>query len=366
MRRTTCGGFVAAATLVVGSLGLGACASSPKAPRNIDPDKAMGRLEDMYAMTPEGARYEQYRMGAKGKDRVSRATLRRQAEEMSFLYPNHIPARFMAGLLAYEFDDPARASQHFDQVLHIAGSHPDAAVLRSRIALDDGNTAYALRLLEEQVTLRPDHAGLREAQAAAWFLAGDTTQARASLDAAERLGSPGWRLAYNRGLLAEEDGDAGSAIEQYRLAAGLAPYHQPSRHRLRALEAGGLGLAAALTMPGTTPGSPDGMASLQPTDDGSMWIEVPATYRPELVDPSGPFCSGCVDTGTPAPSFPAPSSDDGLGTAPTGAAPATTDAPTGHLPATSLPTESKPAPEAPAVVDDGPPIPDARSLGLDE
>lgn len=362
MRRTTCGGFVAAATLVVGSLGLGACASSPKAPRNIDPDKAMGRLEDMYAMTPEGARYEQYRMGAKGKDRVSRATLRRQAEEMSFLYPNHIPARFMAGLLAYEFDDPVRASQHFDQVLHVAVSHPDAAVLRSRIALDDGNTGYALHLLEEQIQLRPDHAGLREAQAAAWFMAGDTSQARASLDAAERLGSPGWRVAYNRGLLAEEDGDATSAIEQYRLAAGLAPYHQPSRYRLRALEAGGLGLAAAVDMPGTPV---EGMASIQPGDDGSMWIEVPATYRPEIVDPSGPICSGCAESGGPVTSFPAPSTGDGLGTAPTGAAPAT-DAPTGHLPATSLPIESKPAPEAPAVVDDGPPIPDARSLGLDE
>ncbi|MEZ6026025.1 MAG: hypothetical protein R3E85_07580 [Planctomycetota bacterium] len=32
-------------------------------------------------------------------------------------------------------------------------------------------------LLEEQVTFRLDHAGLREAQAAAWFLAGDTTPA---------------------------------------------------------------------------------------------------------------------------------------------------------------------------------------------
>ncbi|MGE0191115.1 MAG: tetratricopeptide repeat protein [Planctomycetota bacterium] len=355
MRRTTRGGIVAAATLVVGSLGLGACASSPKGPRNLDPDKAMGRLEDMYAMTPEGARYEQYRMGAKGKDRVSRATLRKQAEEMSFLYPSHIPARFMAGLLAYEFDDPARASQHFDHVLHIAGSHPDAAVIRSRIALDDGNSAYALHMLEEQIQLRPDHAGLREAQAAAWFLAGDTAQARTSLDAAERLGSPGWRIAYNRGLLAEEDGDAGSAIEQYRLAAGLAPYHQPSRHRLRALEAGGLGLAATVDIPGTPAQPVDGMASMQPTDDGSLWIEVPVKARPELVDPSGPFCSGCVDAGTPATTFPAPAGDDGLGSPPSGS-----------LPATSLPTETMPEPVVPAAKDEGPPIPDARSLGLDE
>ncbi|MEZ6026026.1 MAG: hypothetical protein R3E85_07585 [Planctomycetota bacterium] len=180
------------------------------------------------------------------------------------------------------------------------------------------------------------------------------------------MGSPGWRLAYNRGLLAEEDGDAGSAIQQYRFGRRPRALTTSRRAIACALEAGGLGLAAALTMPGTTRARLT-VASMQPTDDGSMWIEVPATYRPGAGGSVGSVLFGCVDAGTPGPR-------------PSPRRPATTAwarrppalplprpmPPTGHLPVTSLPTESKPAPEAPAVVDDGPPIPDARSLGLDE
>jgi tetratricopeptide (TPR) repeat protein len=90
----------------------------------------------------------------------------------------------------------------------------------------------AKRLLEEQVHLTPDHAGLRESYSAVLFLEGDLSGANKELDAAERLGAPAWRVAFNRGLIAEKAGDGRKALQQYEVAAAANPDFKPAQSRL--------------------------------------------------------------------------------------------------------------------------------------
>lgn len=226
------------------------CGCSSKAPpadnAPSDPDLTINQLQRAYVDALQQRPHEQVR-GV-----PSRALIRKRAENLAFRHPDHAQTRVMNGILAYEFEDTARASQHLDHALRLDGSNPEAAALRARIALEEGNTAFALRILNEQVRLRPDHPGLREAQASAHFMANDYESARASLAAAEQLGAPEWRIAYNRGLIDEESGDTASAITNYQRALALAPGCNPARERLTALERTGVA-SSAMIVPDASP-----------------------------------------------------------------------------------------------------------------
>ena len=140
--------------------------------------------------------------------------------------------------IAYATRRPDEAQAYLDRLLHLQPSHPDAAVLRSRIALEEGNLRLARRVLEEQIELVPDHAGLREALASVLYLEGDTEAAHRSLDAAEELGAPSWRVAYNRGLIAEAEGKLDEAAGYYEKALSDDPDFVRARSRLRGLYVG--------------------------------------------------------------------------------------------------------------------------------
>ena len=89
------------------------------------------------------------------------------------------------------------------------GRTPRQQRLRARIALEEGNPSFALRLVEEQIRLRPDHSGLRELHASTLFMLRNYAEARSALEAARRLGAAEARVAYNLGLISEEEGDTG-------------------------------------------------------------------------------------------------------------------------------------------------------------
>ena len=225
-----------ACVLAVASFAFGCSSNAPPADdAPSDPDLTINQLEAAYVNALQQRPYQSARV-QNGRRLPSRALIRKRAENLAFRHPDHAPTRVMSGVLAYEFDDSSRATQHLDHALRIDGSNPEAATLRARIALEEGNTSYALRILDEQVRLRPDHAGLREAQASAHFMANDYDNARASLAAAEQLGAPKWRIAYNRGLIDEEAGDPASAAANYQQALALRPGCAPARERLTALE----------------------------------------------------------------------------------------------------------------------------------
>jgi Tfp pilus assembly protein PilF len=144
--------------------------------------------------------------------------------------------RLTSALLAYDDGNPARAQQLLDEVLSRPGSYPAAAVLRARIAIDDGNLPFARRFLQQQIRLAPDNGALREAYGAALYLDGALDTAKEELMMAQRLGAPQWRVAYHLGMVAEAENRLDEARQRYREAVEGNPSWAPARARLNALD----------------------------------------------------------------------------------------------------------------------------------
>jgi len=164
---------------------------------------------------------------------ASRAEIRRLSVDCPGL-----PEVLMANaLLAFEARDLVRAQQLLDQLFSLPATYPEAAVLRGRIALEQGNLPFALRFLDQQIRQMGDSGELRETYASALFLSRRYQEALVQLEVAQRLGSPEWRLAYSRGLIEEALGRFPQAKERYEEALRGKPGWKVAESRLRALVA---------------------------------------------------------------------------------------------------------------------------------
>ena len=166
--------------------------------------------------------------------------LRREIERLQVVCPGHTPTLMANAVLAYDDQQPAEAQQLLDLILAQQRSHPDAAVLRARIAIEEGNVPFARRLLEQQIKLIPDHSGLHETFAATLYLDGRMDEARDELTMAGALGAPRWRIAYHLGLIEEAAGRTDEASRFYAEAVQGNPGWAPAESRLRALKARGV------------------------------------------------------------------------------------------------------------------------------
>lgn len=174
-----------------------------------------------------------------GYDRC--AAYRTQIEQLTYDCPDHAPSLLANALLAYDANDRVKAQQLLDAMRGLSQQYPEAAVLRARISMEEGNIPFALRVLPEQIQVFPDHAGLRETYASALFAAGDWNDARAQLDTAERLGAPAWRIDFHRGLIEESAGNSEKAREYYETAIKERPGWKVPEARLNGLRAGSTG-----------------------------------------------------------------------------------------------------------------------------
>jgi tetratricopeptide (TPR) repeat protein len=161
--------------------------------------------------------------------------IRHQIQDLAVVYPGHVPTLMANAIVCYDAKDPVRAQQYLDRVFNICPSHPDAAILRAKIATEEGNVGFARKLLEEQVHLTPDHAGLREALSCVYYMSGRLDDARLTLDAAARLGSPPWRVSFNRGLIEEAAGHTVEAKHFYEETLTLNADCAAAGSRLRGL-----------------------------------------------------------------------------------------------------------------------------------
>jgi tetratricopeptide (TPR) repeat protein len=165
--------------------------------------------------------------------------LRAQIERLSVDCPNNPDVLMANALLAFEARNLVRAQQLLDELTMLRVTYPEAAVLRARIALEQGNLQFALRFLDQQIRQTGDYAGLRETYASALFLAGRMDEARAQLLAAKQLGAPAWRIAYGQGLIDESVGKFEFAKQCYQEALQDKPGWRQAESRLRALQASG-------------------------------------------------------------------------------------------------------------------------------
>lgn len=163
--------------------------------------------------------------------------VRNKLEALSFEYPRHVAALLANGVIAFEERDRVNAQRYFDRLFAVQPIHPEAAVMRSRLGLQEGNMPAAKKLIEEHIRHVPDHAGLHEAYAEILFLDGRYEEARERIAIAEELGAPIWRMAFNRGLIAETEGDLEHAITMYTVALEIKPDMAQASARLNGAQA---------------------------------------------------------------------------------------------------------------------------------
>ncbi len=163
--------------------------------------------------------------------------LRRELERLVVVCPAHAPTLMANAVMAYDEHQTVKSQQFLDQILAQWRSYPDAAVLRARIAIEEGNLAFARRLLAQQIRLVPDHAGLHETYGAMLYLSAELPEARRELTTAGALGAPRWRIAYHLGLVEEASGRLELARQYYVEALAANPGWAPAQSRLNALRA---------------------------------------------------------------------------------------------------------------------------------
>jgi tetratricopeptide (TPR) repeat protein len=157
---------------------------------------------------------------------------------LAVVCPGHAPTLMANAVIAYDEHRPQDSQQYLDQILSQPRPYPDAAVLRAQIALEEGNVPFARRLVDQQIMLVPDHAGLHEVRAAIFFVDRQLEEARAELARAGALGAPRWRVAYHLGMIEELSGHPDDAARLYMEALQGNPAFTAADSRLRALRAG--------------------------------------------------------------------------------------------------------------------------------
>ncbi|QLC74453.1 hypothetical protein LPB260_27620 [Pseudomonas sp. LPB0260] len=164
--------------------------------------------------------------------------LLRETMQLYANFPHNERVIMLAALMAYQSGRAPQAAYLLDQLLGGHKPRPEAAVLRSRIALEEGNLALARTLLKQQIRLNPRHPQLYETLAAVQYLDRQYAGALHSLSMSERVGAPGWRAAYHRGLIYEQQNRRDAACQQYRLAAAGNPQFLAPESRLVSLSGG--------------------------------------------------------------------------------------------------------------------------------
>ena len=142
----------------------------------------------------------------------------REVERLYAEYPRNPRILMTNAVMNYEIGEPEKAQFLLDELLAQHGAHPEAAILRSHIAIQEGNSRLARDILEREITLVPSRADLREALAAAYYVEGKYETSRVVLGIAGRLGAPGWRLSYHHGLLCEAEMNWQEACRFYNTA----------------------------------------------------------------------------------------------------------------------------------------------------
>jgi len=93
----------------------------------------------------------------------------------------------------------------------------------------------AREVTKAQLNRTPDSCYLHEVLAGVEYYAGDLEASEREITTAERLGSEGWRISYQRGLIAEKRGNAADARKHFERATQLRPDFGAAKDRIEGL-----------------------------------------------------------------------------------------------------------------------------------
>lgn len=217
--------------------GLASCATNAMSHRtsNTNPDERLAELLKEY----DRARSGHTEGGDSDHVLIDGERVRNQIERLALEFPRHAPTLLANAVLARENRQPEKAEGYCDAALAVQPVNPEVAVLKAQLAIEANNLAGARRLLAAQVEYTPNHAALRETYAALLLSAGELGEAQKQLAAAERLGAPAWRVAFNQGLLAEARKDRAAARKAYESCLAARPDYAPAQARLAGMNAEG-------------------------------------------------------------------------------------------------------------------------------
>jgi len=158
--------------------------------------------------------------------------LDRELAELHVQFPGHAHILFSNAVVAYDLGRLDKAQNYLDQIDLLRQSFPAAAAMRIELAVREGNLNLATQLVEAQTRMSPAAPLLREAAASIAYLRQDYAAAADSLAIAGRLGSPGWRISYHHGLLAEAQQNWPQACDLYALSLQQQPDFSAAQSRL--------------------------------------------------------------------------------------------------------------------------------------
>ena len=165
---------------------------------------------------------------------------RRELQRLALRHPRHAPTLTAAAALAVEDGDRIQAQYLLDQASAVDPAFLPAALLRVRIAAEEGSLRLAKRRLEELLAVQPDEPRLHDALAGVHYLESSYEAAREEVLLAQRLAGddaePG-HFEYHLGLIAEALGDEDTALEHYRESLDADPDRAGAAARVRWLEA---------------------------------------------------------------------------------------------------------------------------------
>jgi len=198
-------------------------------------------------------------------------------------FPYHERSMMALAAIYYQIQRRDRAQFLLDQLLDVPGSRPEAAILRARIALEEGNAQLAAQVLLRQVLLAPESGELRSALASVYYAEGDIQRARNVLNSSSVTHEHPWILTYHNGLLAEAEKDWLGACQLYLQSLSLRPAYAPALSRIIALAEHitcneGAAVAAPLSLqvpqPPTTTAAQLTGVTLERTDEHKVIVDL--------------------------------------------------------------------------------------------
>lgn len=147
-------------------------------------------------------------------------------------YPSHKRIMLATAVMYYEVSKIQDSQVLLDKLLGQNRPAPEAAILRSQIAMSQGSVKTARKLLLKQLDMVPDHANLYEALSATYYLEGRYKKAQDVLYNANKLGAASWRISYHLGLINEGQKRYNQACHYYRQALQSNPDHSAATGRL--------------------------------------------------------------------------------------------------------------------------------------
>lgn len=206
------------------------CASTPTV-SPYEPDKQLqALLEKHHIKRAEGITCQR-----SPQQHVDCHTLASELGKLAITYPQHRDINFIAALVYFQSGRIVDSQLLLDKVLSKQDSLPEAAILRSKIAMQEGNMNLARTLLNRQLQRVPDHPELYASLAATYYLEGRYEKSQHLLQTADRLGAPAWRSSYHLALVHEAQQHWATACQYYVQTLNRLPTHSQSLSRLLAL-----------------------------------------------------------------------------------------------------------------------------------